>query len=226
LCHLLDADEAANLVGKTYFKAVLSEKSERKEVQRNIRKSGRGIIGSGYGWALIHAFAAYGRELAVQLLLEKGTDIEAYCDKGTALTVATLYGQEGMVKLLLEKKASIEARNKYGSTPLIVAAVNGYVGIVQLLLEKGANIEGRDNEGNTALMSAARYERVMMVELLIARGANVEATNLRGLNALNLVQSRQASRALTLDEITGVHRTPTVLLLQESARRGRETTKS
>jgi ankyrin repeat protein len=127
-----------------------------------------------------------------------------------------------MVKLLLEKKANIEARNKYGSTPLIVAAVNGYVEIVQLLLEKGANIEGRDNEGNTALMSAARHERVMMVELLIARGANVEATNLRGLNALNLVQSRQASRGLTLDDITGVHRTPTVLLLQESARRRTE----
>ena len=152
--------------------------------------------------------------------------MKPHCDKGTALTVAALYGWEGTVKLLLEKKANIEARNKYGSTPLIVAAVNGYVGIVQLLLEKGANIEARDNEGNTALMSAARHDRVMMVELLIARGANVEATNFRGLNALNLVQSRQASRGFTLDDLTGVHRTPTVILLQESARRRTERLKS
>ena len=177
--------------------------------------SEHGIIGSGHGWSLIHAFAAYGRELAVQLLLEKGSDIEAPCTKGTALVVAALYGYEGTVKVLLEKKANIEARNQYGSTALNVAAVNGYAGIVQLLLEKGANIETRDNEGNTPLMAASRHERSMIIELLLVRGANANARNLRGSNALELLQSRRAARAVTLDDFSA-HTTPTVLLLKES----------
>ena len=218
LCHLRDPDEAAEQVGRIFFKTILAEKSQRKEVQKNIRKSGKGIIGSGQGWALIHALAAYGRELAVQLLLEKGADIEAHCDKGTALVVAAQYGCEGTVKLLLEKKANIEAKNKYGSTPLNVAALNGRVGTVQLLLEKGANIEARDNEGNTPLMSAARHERAMIVELLLVRGANAVAKNSHGDTALQLLQSRQASRAFTLDDLTGIHMTPTFVLLKQSMR--------
>jgi ankyrin repeat protein len=205
----------ARQVGKAYFKTILSGRSERKEVQKNIRMSGHGIIGSGHGWSLIHAFAAYGRELAVQLLLEKGADIEAQCAKGTALVVAALYGYEGTVKVLLEKKANIEARNKYGNTALNVAVVNGYTGIVQLLLEKGANIEAKDNEGNTPLMAAARHERSMIIELLLARGANADARNSRSANAVELLQSRRAARAVTLENFT-VHTTPTVLLLKGS----------
>ena len=115
-------------------------------------------------------------------------------------------------------EANIEARNKYGSTALNVATVNGYTGIVQLLLEKGANIEAKDNEGNTPLMAAARHERSMIVELLLVRGANSNARNLRGANALELLQSRQAARAVTLDDFT-VHTTPTALLLKESMHR-------
>ena len=118
---------------------------------------------------------------------------------------------------LLKKKANIEARNKYGRTSLIVAAVNGYVSIVQLLLEKGANVEGRDNEGNTALMSAARHERAMMVELLLARDANEEANEFTRSKCSKSRTAQTASWGLTLDEVTGVHRTPTVLLLQKSA---------
>jgi len=173
LCHL-DAKHVAEEIGKSFFKALLTDKKERDSVKENILK-GSSLVSSTRGWSLIHTLAAYGRELAVQLLLEKGANLEAPSDHGTPLVVAALYGYEGTVKLLLEKGAQLEARNKYGGTPLSVATMNGYEGIVKLLIDRGANIEGKDKKGNTPLMCGARQNNWRIVEFLLWKGADVEA---------------------------------------------------
>jgi ankyrin repeat protein len=217
LCHL-DAKQAAEEIGKTFFKALLADKKERNSVKENILK-GSSLVSSTRGWSLIHTLAAYGRELAVQLLLEKGADLEAPSDHGTPLVVAALYGYEGTVKLLLEKGAQLEARNKYGGTPLSVATMNGYEGIVKLLIDRGANIEGKDKKGNTPLMCAARQDNWRIVEFLLWKGADAEARNKDGSTALMIVNNVHSSRATSVADLAGVSKTPTVALLQEAMSR-------
>jgi ankyrin repeat protein len=77
----------------------------------------------------------------VQLLLEKGADVNARTDNGeTALQCAATYAHEITVKLLLEKGADFNARTKYGETALHKAAANGNKAVIRLLLEKGVDV--------------------------------------------------------------------------------------
>jgi ankyrin repeat domain-containing protein 50 len=70
----------------------------------------------------------------VQLLLEKGTDVEAKTDDGwTALHRAAAQGREAVVQLLLEKRADVEAKTDDGYTALHWAAERGHKAVVRLL---------------------------------------------------------------------------------------------
>jgi hypothetical protein len=131
-----------------------------------------------------------GKEAMVQLLVDKGADIEARNKDGeTALHVAAWrwgkatdeYWEERqqtaarekrkeMVWFLINKGANIEARNKHEETVLRIAANIGDIDMMQLLLDIGANIEERDKCGRTALVYAAqmRDEDVMLVLMEIA----------------------------------------------------------
>jgi ankyrin repeat protein len=74
------------------------------------------------------------REAVVQLLLEKGADIETKDNDGwTALHVAASSGHKAVLQLLLEKGADIEAKSNDGWTALHVAASSGHEAVVQLL---------------------------------------------------------------------------------------------
>ena len=97
-------------------------------------------------------WAAAGRHVAmVQLLLEKGANIEAKDrTSSTALYIAASRGYKDIVQLLLEKRANIEAKNEYGQTALSITAFYGYKDIPQLFLEKGADIEAKNKYGWTA----------------------------------------------------------------------------
>jgi ankyrin repeat protein len=87
----------------------------------------------------LHAAAVGGRESVVQLLLEKGADVNAQGGQyGNALHAAVVGGHKGIVKLLIEKGADVNARGPYG-TPLQAASFRGHEELVRLLLEKGAD---------------------------------------------------------------------------------------
>jgi ankyrin repeat protein len=86
--------------------------------------------------------ASMGYKAVVQLLLEKGADVEARTTtRETAVYETALKGHKAVVQLLLEKEANIEARDKTGQTAIYVAASTGHEEIVRLLLEKGADVE-------------------------------------------------------------------------------------
>jgi len=122
--------------------------------------------------------ASRGYEVMVQLLVNKGANIEATDKFGeTALWKAASEGHENIVDLLLNKGANIEATNGFGETALHGAASGGHESIVDLLLNKGANTEATNRFGETALHGAALGGREVVVRLLLNRGANIEAAD-------------------------------------------------
>ncbi|OAR01858.1 hypothetical protein LLEC1_01794 [Akanthomyces lecanii] len=110
----------------------------------------------------------------IQLLLEKGADIEGSETSMTPLHCASESGLGFTAELLLDKGADIEARNTDGQTPLWLAVSAQHDGIVQLLLNRGANTEPKC-EGGTPLSMAMASEKGAMAQLLLKNGADIEA---------------------------------------------------
>jgi ankyrin repeat protein len=124
--------------------------------------------------------AKSGNVAAVQLLLEKGVDIEARIgDHGgkTVLHLAAENGREAVVQMLLAKGADIEAKTRFYETALHLAVENGHKAVVQTLLEKGADIEARAGryKEKAVLHLAAENGREAVVQLLLSKGADLEA---------------------------------------------------
>lgn len=132
--------------------------------------------------------AENGHQEIVQLLIEKGANIESKNSRysQTPLLWAAENGHQEIVQLLVEKGADIESKDtSSGRTPLLWAARNGHQGIVQLLVEKGVNIETKYSSCWTLLLWAARRGHQGTVQLLIERGANIEAKDSFGRTPLS-----------------------------------------
>ncbi|KAJ5745670.1 ankyrin repeat protein [Penicillium odoratum] len=118
-----------------------------------------------------------GHEAVVELLVEKGVDLESKdnCDR-TPLAWAAEWGREAVVRLLLEKGTDFESKDNVGQTPLAVAAEWGKEAVVRLLLERGADLEFKDTfRGQTPLAWAVRNGHEAVVRLLIEKGADLES---------------------------------------------------
>jgi ankyrin repeat protein len=97
--------------------------------------------------------AEKGHTKIVQLLLEKGADVNAKNKYGeTALMYAAENGHTETVQLLLEKGARYDPfyKTKYGFTYLMVFAIGGLTNYCQELLNKGADVNAKTNDGQTA----------------------------------------------------------------------------
>jgi ankyrin repeat protein len=125
---------------------------------------------------LLHLFAGLGRVQAVELLLERGFNIEAEAKRlvgevpGTVrpIHLAAQPGRTAVVRLLLDKGADINARARpTGQTALHFAAEFGEFELVQLLLERRADRTLRDTRFNaTPAEWAAHSGHTDVVELL------------------------------------------------------------
>jgi hypothetical protein len=81
------------------------------QIMTNIRMSPRpGIIGSGHGYSLLHAFAEFRHDAAVQLLLSKGADIDAPDQSGETILCNAIGRCDGDFSLrLLDAGASVRS---------------------------------------------------------------------------------------------------------------------
>jgi ankyrin repeat protein len=152
-------EEAATKVGTDCFLNLVSEGYKDNllwtEIRDNIRKSGKGLVGSGFGFTLLHAFAEKGDEFAIQLLFAKGADIEAKTKRDeTALMLAIECERMETVQLLITKGSDVNTMDKDGHGPLIMAVKSAQTRIVQLLLENGAILDHKSIDGYTALTYA------------------------------------------------------------------------
>ncbi|EED22542.1 Pfs, NACHT and Ankyrin domain protein, partial [Talaromyces stipitatus ATCC 10500] len=126
-----------------------------------------------------------GRLEIVQLLLEKGADVNAKGGGyGNALQAAAERGHLKIVQLLLEKGADVNAQGGGYGNALQDAAEGGHLDIVQLLLEKGADINAQGGYYGNALQAAAEGGHLEIVQLLLQKGADVNAQGGRYGNAL------------------------------------------
>ena len=130
------------------------------------------------GYAGLHLAAMEGHKAVVQLLLERGADIDSK-DKGkfgrTPLSWAAENGHQAIVQLLLERGADIDSKDKYGRTPLWWSVEKVHEAVVQLLLDNGAEVDSKGKYGRTPLSWAAEYGHEAVVQLLLDNGAEVDS---------------------------------------------------
>jgi ankyrin repeat protein len=158
-----------------------------------------------------------GHQAILAILLDKGANIEAINDKGTALILAAMGYHHLVLVTLLERGANIEAKDRFGDTALRHAVRQCNLLVVETLLEKRADIEvvsfdllGHTNLlGQTVLMIAADKGYQVLVKMLLDKKANIEAVA-RGLH-------REGSTALMFAAGSGHYLTVEILLEYNAA---------
>ena len=128
-----------------------------------------------FGWSPLHLAAFSGVPGAVQLLLDRGAEINARARskfKNTPLQVALLDGQFATAKLLLERGADPLVRQAGGFTPLQEAALLGRRDLVDLFLGAGAEINSRTDDGRTAVTEALRGKHPELADYLRSKGGH------------------------------------------------------
>jgi ankyrin repeat protein len=127
-----------------------------------------------FGWSALHLAAFSGVPGAVQLVLDRGADIDARAHskfKNTPLQAALLAGQLATARLLLERGADPLVRQALGFTPLHEAALLGRRDLVDLLLGAGTELNSRTDDGRTALTEALRGRHSELADYLRSKGA-------------------------------------------------------
>jgi ankyrin repeat protein len=129
---------------------------------------------SGYT-ALIWA-AVRGRVEVVELLVQKGAQLEAKDSTWgtTALISAALNGQRTVVESLLTLGSDPTATDNEGNTALLWAAGRGHDSVVKVLLPASmAGVHVKNKDGVTALAWAQANNHTMVVQALLAHTAQV-----------------------------------------------------
>ncbi|KAG9599914.1 purine and uridine phosphorylase, partial [Aureobasidium melanogenum] len=117
--------------------------------------------------AALRKASQLGYDTTVQLLLDRGADVDA--GNGAALKIASWSGHSTTVQLLLDRHANVNAGD---GAALGEASAHGYDTIVQLLLDRGADINAGDS---AALIMASQGGSEKVVQFLLDRGADIHA---------------------------------------------------
>ena len=136
----------------------------RKNVDINAREKQ-------YGSRPLHWAAGQGHLEIVDLLLQKGADINATDnDNITPLHVAVGKKQKDVVRYLLDKKANPNLKDAKGDTPLQGAVELGQMDVVQLLVDAGADVNAANDEGIAPMDRAFVSGNKPLAQLLWQRG--------------------------------------------------------
>jgi ankyrin repeat protein len=137
-------------------------------------------------WASIN-----GHDRVVQLLLERGADVNAQGGEyGNALQAACDRGHVKIAQMLLERGADVNAQGGEYGNALQAACDRGHVKIAQMLLERGADVNAQGGEYGNALQAACDTGHNKIAQMLLERGADVNAQGERYGNALQAVCDR------------------------------------
>lgn len=157
----------------------------RPEIERQIAANPEAVQGmDGGGSTPLHHAAGYGPLANVELLINKGADVNAKNSRRSTPLHWAIH-DEAKVRLLLSKGAEINTKQAQGRTPLFLAAMLGDgVPTMQLLFARGADPNLTSANGQTPLMMASVRGNIEAMRLLIERGAQVNARDGAGETAL------------------------------------------
>ena len=133
-------------------------------------------------WTPFHVAAAQNNIKAMDILLDKGADPNAYSfSQGVApIHLAVFNGHVDVVKKLLELGVELEVGNQAGASPLQMSVILGNSLIFKLLLEAGADPNFQDRSRFTALHTSAVTGKPKMARALVEAGADVNSLNSAG----------------------------------------------
>lgn len=145
-----------------------------------------------YGRTALIIAALNGRKEAVEILVGKGSTIDAKDDNGyTALHEAVKDNNIEIATFLINAGASLNAQEfRDNFTPLMYATRANDKEIVKLLLDRGANVDMQDKHGHSALIIAAYNGYTDIVEMLLDKSANPNLKDGKGKTALVLADKK------------------------------------
>ncbi len=161
------------------------------------------------GWTPLHRASQFGYGEIVDLLISKGSHLEARTNLGLTPLYAAIIGQKpDIVKQLIDKGADIFAVRNDGETMLHIAAALGQKDIVDVLISKGLNVDVTRRYGITPLHLAAVFGHQTTVETLITNGAKIDRQNDNGSTALHLASAAGETQIITLLKEKGASDAP------------------
>ena len=157
----------------------------RSEIEKQIAASPETVQGRDEGGSTaLHHAAGYGPLANVELLINKGADVNAK-NRRNSTPLHWAIHDEAKVRLLLSKGAAVNTKQAQGRTPLFLAAMLGDgVPTMRLLFAGGADSNLASANGQTPLMMAAVRGNVEGMRLLIEKGAEVNHRDGAGETAL------------------------------------------
>jgi ankyrin repeat protein len=102
----------------------------------------------------------------VELLLNKGVDVNYNSPEGSALIGTCYKGNTEIANMLLGYKANMDAQNEQGTTALIFAVQTNNLALVSLLIASGARKEMKEKSGRTAFDYARENKNQEIMDLL------------------------------------------------------------
>jgi ankyrin repeat protein len=134
----------------------------------------------------LHLAAQEGNQELVELLLDKGADIDAQDQYHfTPLHLASYEGRLEVVQTLLTKGANKNARDIGGGTPLCIGAQCNKTEIVRVLINNGVDVNISENYKRTPLYWLANFGQRDLAKLIIEKGADVNASSKIGFTPLH-----------------------------------------
>jgi len=149
------------------------------------------LRGDERGLLPLHAAVERGNPGGIDMLLARGTPVDAPMEDGsmrTALHLACALQNEAIARQLIDRGADVRARTHDGWTPLH-EAVKCSKELVGLLLARDAEPDAATDGGYTPLHRASLLGRVDVAEVLLRAGASVAATDQERLTALHFAAS-------------------------------------
>jgi len=127
------------------------------------------------GWTPLMSASKNGSIEIVQLLIEKGADVNAKNNLGITVLMQAIK-HEDIVKLLIHKGADIHALDKIGWNAFMLAVLHDQNETAKLMIQNGITLDITGKDEQTAMTAALYRDNFEIVKLLLEGGIGVNET--------------------------------------------------